>query len=151
MPAPGSGALSRFLLPFSAFLLAATAAIARDEEPLEPDRAFPVTARVIVDGPRATVIDLRFAIRDGYYLYVDRFRIEAPGLPLGVPGLPVGIDKDDPFVGKSRILKGDATVHLPLRGRAAAGEHVVLVTAQGCAEGRVCYTPFTQEVRVTLP
>ena len=70
---------------------------------------------------------------------------------MGTPTLPAGIDKDDPFIGPSKILKGEGTVRLPLQGHAVAGEHAVRVTAQGCAEGRICYAPFTQVVRVVLP
>ena len=117
------------------------------DEPLEPEQAFPVDARVRAEG-----IDLAFRIADGYYLYGSRFRVEAErGLPVGPPQLPRGEPKDDPFIGRTEILRRAATIHLPFTGGARPGTYVLKVTAQGCAEDRVCYAPFTQVIRVTLP
>jgi len=110
-----------------------------------------VHASAVVAGPAVVAVDLRFAIRDGYYLYRERIRVEAPGLAAGTIVLPEGVTKDDPFVGRSRILRGSATVRLPLASPPAAGDYVLRVTAQGCAENRICYAPFTQLVPIALP
>jgi thiol:disulfide interchange protein DsbD len=130
----------------------ALGAAAPEGEPLEAEQAFPVEARLVVDSdgiPRR--IDLRFTIHDGYYLYANRFKVEAPGLPAGALTIPAGILKDDPFVGKSRILREAVTVEVPLAARPAPGQYSLAVTAQGCAENLVCYAPFTQSARIAIP
>ena len=116
-------------------------------EPLDPEKAFPVTARLAAGG-----VDLAFRIVEGYYLYADRFRVEAdPGLPVGAAQIPKGEPKDDPFIGRTEVLRHSATVRLPITGPAKPGTYAVKVTAQGCAEEKVCYAPFTQVVRVRVP
>ena len=140
-------------------LAAATATVAiasvaaePEREPLEPELAFPVTGRLVSDAKGAPRrVELRFAIHDGYYLYADRFRVEAPGLALGKLAVPAGTVKDDPFVGKSRIVRGSALLGVPLPERPGPGEYTLTVTAQGCAEDRVCYAPFSQPVRIVVP
>ena len=122
------------------------AAIAHDEEPVEPEVAFPLTASALAGG-----VELRLGIREGYYLYANRFRVDAPGLPGAELRIPAGVEKDDAFVGKSRILKGDVALLLSVPSSITPGEYEIRVTAQGCAEQRVCYAPFTQSVRVRLP
>jgi thiol:disulfide interchange protein DsbD len=147
-------ALIRALAAVVAVCLVAMAAhgAAFDDEPLEPERAFPVSAKVVTDRQaRALGIDLRFAIGEGYYLYKERFRVEAPGLPVGPLVLPAGMEKEDPFVGRSRIFRKATTLRLPFRAKPSPGEYELRVTAQGCAEERVCYAPFTQVVRVSVP
>jgi thiol:disulfide interchange protein DsbD len=140
-PLRGAGALCAALLALDA------AAAVRDEEPVEPEQAFPVAAA----SSTRNAVELRFAIRDGYYLYAERFRVAAEGLAPGAPRAPESIEKEDAFVGRTRILKGDARVVVPLLLPAPPGEYTLEVTAQGCAEQRVCYAPFTQSVRVHLP
>ena len=87
--------LSRLAL---ALLPAAALAAPPDGEPLDPEKAFPVTARVAAGG-----VDLAFRIVEGYYLYGDRFRVEVdPALPVGAARIPKGVPKDDPFIGPHR-------------------------------------------------
>lgn len=134
------------------WLAVASQAASTDDEPLEPERAFPVSAAVVTNRQAKLLgVDLRFAIADGYYLYKDRFRVEAKGLPVGALVLPVGVEKEDPFVGRSRIFRKVTTLRLPFRTKPAAGDYALRVTAQGCAEERVCYAPFTQVVRISIP
>lgn len=129
-----------------------TGASQASDEPLDPEEAFPVSAVAVKDRAGAiTGIDLRFRIEPGYYLYRDRFRIDAPGLRVGTPKVPAGIEKDDPFVGRSRIFRKAVTLRVPLMRAPPAGEYAVHVTAQGCAEDRVCYAPFTQTRRIVVP
>jgi thiol:disulfide interchange protein DsbD len=121
-------------------------------EPLEPELAFPAAGRVVNDArgePRR--VEVRFTILEGYYLYADRFKVDAPGLATGKLVAPPGVVKDDPFVGKSRILRKSAVLGLPLVERPASGEYTLTVVAQGCAENRVCYAPFPQAVRIAIP
>ncbi len=140
--------ITRLPAGFFAFAITAAALAAPPAgDPLDPEKAFPVTAHL-----SATGIDLVFRIAEGYYLYGDRFRVEPdPGLPVGNARIPKGEPKDDPFIGRTEILRRSVTVRLPFTGRVAPGTYAVKVTAQGCAEEKVCYSPFTQVVRVRVP
>ena len=134
-------------MPLSALVVAgALAAPIVADEPLEPEVAFQLTARPVAAG-----VELRFNVREGYYLYANRFRVEAPGLPYAGLRIPEGIEKDDAFVGKSRILRGEAVLLMPFAAPTPPGEYDIRVTAQGCADQRVCYAPFSQTARVRIP
>ncbi len=118
-------------------------------EPLDPEKAFPASARAVP----GSGFEIDFRILDGYYLYRDRFRVsvEPASLPVGAIVTPAGERKDDPFIGPAEILRRSARVRVPFTGSAKPGSYVLKVTAQGCAEDRVCYAPFTQVLRVSIP
>lgn len=130
------------------------------DEPLEPDRAFRPDARLVAGEPGAAGgterhgIDIEYTIAPGYYLYRSRLRFEVvpPTLLVGKPELPPGIEVDDPFIGKSFIYRDRVTIHLPFAvGVVRPGRYTVRITAQGCAEDRICYSPFPQAVTVNVP
>ena len=139
-------AVAALLVGVVAFAAAASSHIVA--EPLEPEKAFRLSAR---PAPDREAIVLHFSIEEGYYLYRDRFKVEAANLPVGTVVLPDGIEKDDPFVGRARILTRSAALRLPLTASVKPGTYRLKVTAQGCAEERVCYAPFTQTVTVRWP
>lgn len=145
-------------LAFLAALLAGAAAAAppASDEPLDPDKAFVPTARLVAGGPgnERHGIDVEYRIEPGYYLYRNRLRFEL--LPatvlIGPPEMPPGIEVDDPFLGKSAIFRDRVTIHLPFAVSVAKpGRYRVRITAQGCAEERLCYSAFPQEVVVNIP
>jgi thioredoxin:protein disulfide reductase len=140
--------ITRTAFPLLAFVTGLAFAAPPTGDPLDPEKAFPVSAF-----PSPKGIDLGFTIAEGYYLYGDRFRVDVdpPGLPSGPLQVPKGEVKDDPFVGRAVILRRQAFLHLPFASAPAPGTYTLKVTAQGCAEDKVCYAPFTQAVRVTLP
>lgn len=149
----------------SIFLMACMAGAAgaapRDaDEPLEPDEAFRPDARLVAGDPSATGgyerhgIDIEYRIAPGYYLYRNRlhFEISPSTLLIGPPEIPPGIEVDDPFLGRSAIFRERVTIHLPfVVSVAKSGHYKVRITAQGCAEDRICYSPFPQEVVVNIP
>lgn len=153
----------RRFAPVLAFALLASspaASPAGGDEPLEPDKAFRPHARLVAGEPSAGAgserhgIDIEYAIAPGYYLYRGKFRFEVspPTLLIGPPGIPAGIVVDDPYFGKSAIFRERVTVHLPFAvSIAKPGRYRVRITAQGCAEGLICYAPFSQEVVVNIP
>jgi thiol:disulfide interchange protein DsbD len=138
---------------------AALAAPIPADEPLEPDKAFRPQARLVAEpstaiGNERHGIDIDYRIAPGYYLYRSRLRFEVhpTDLLIGPPELPPGIEMDDPFVGKSVIFRDQVTIHLPfVVSIAKPGLYKVRITAQGCAEERLCYSPFPQEVVVNIP
>jgi thiol:disulfide interchange protein DsbD len=139
---------------------AALAAPAPADEPLDPDKAFVPSARLVAGTSGASPgverhgIDIEYRIEPGYYLYRNRLRFEL--LPatvlIGAPEMPPGIEVDDPFLGKSAIFRDRVLIHLPFAVSVAKpGKYRVRITAQGCAEERLCYSPFPQELVVNIP
>ena len=153
--------MKRFTLALAAACLAGAAVAAPNsaDEPLDPDKAFRPDARLVAGVPAAAGserhgIDIDYRIAPGYYLYRNRLRFEVwpPSLLIGPPELPPGIEVDDPFLGKSAIFRDSVTIHLPfVVSIARPGTYRVRITAQGCAEDRICYSPFPQEVVVNIP
>ncbi len=144
-----------FLSAVLALGLASTVARAADDL-LDPDAAFRPSARLVVPGPGEPRhgIDIDYRVADGYYLYRDRLRFEVvPSvLPVDAPEFPPALAMDDPFLGKTSIYREKVTIHLPFAASVApAGLYRVRITAQGCAENRFCYSPFRQEVGLTIP
>lgn len=137
---------------------AAIAAPASSDDPLEPDQAFRPSAQLVAGdataGSQRHGIDIEYRIAPGYYLYRSRLKFElSPSTVLvGAPELPPGIEVDDPFLGKSAIFRESVTIHLPFAVSVVKpGRYKVKITAQGCAEDRLCYSPFPQEVVVNIP
>ena len=135
---------------------AGVASAAVSDEPLDPDDAFRASVRLAVGSPTKNGrpgFTLTYRIAEGYYLYRDRFQVSIdPGnLKLDAPRLPRGLTKDDPFVGRSEIYRKGVTFHVPFSGKPIPGAYTLTVVAQGCMEDRICYAPFTQELRANIP
>jgi thiol:disulfide interchange protein DsbD len=135
------------------------AAPVQSDEPLQPDQAFRPGARLVAGEPSARGaerhgIDVEYRIAPGYYLYRDRLRFSLSPATLltGPPEFPPGVEIDDQFLGKSVIYRDRVAIHIPfLVSMAKPGRYKVRITAQGCAENRLCYAPFPQEVVVNVP
>ena len=102
---------------------------------LEPEKAFRFSARSV----DASLVEVRFAIAEGYYMYRDRMRFEAQGARLGKPEFPPGIAHKDDFFGEQQIYRKDVRIRIPVQG---AGAFDLKVTSQGCADIGVCYVPM---------
>jgi thiol:disulfide interchange protein DsbD len=132
-------------LAFLALLYCAAAAHA--EEPLPPEQAFRLSARML-DG--ATLV-VRYDIAPGYYMYRDKFRFEAPPAELGAPALPPGKIKEDEFFGKVETYRDRVEMKVPLQAGAALPAVLDLkATSQGCADLGICYPPQEQKVQLRL-
>ena len=126
-----------------------------EDEFLDPDTAFVLSATAAGPG----VIEARWDIADGYYLYRDKFRFrpaEGSGATLGEAGFPKGTIKDDEYFGPMEVYYGSVLAHVPVAAAgvaaAAAGAAIdVDVTYQGCAEAGLCYPPITRTVSLLLP
>ena len=120
------------------------------DEFLDPDVAFRLAATA--EGPDR--VRLVWEIAPGYYLYRNRLKFELHPAEIltGPPEVPAGIEVDDPFLGKSAIFRDRVTIHIPFAvSIARPGHYRVRIVAQGCAEDRICYSPFVQEVAVNIP
>jgi len=121
-----------------------------DEEFLQPDQAFKVSAQA--DGPDAVLI--RWDIAEGYYLYQSKFRVDTDtvGIALGQPQLPEAEIKQDEFFGAVPIYHETLSVRVPVTRDPGAGNRLDLkLISQGCAEAGLCYPPHRQTLSVELP
>lgn len=137
---PGLGALWTGVL---ALLLIGPAPWARAAEDfLEPAQAF----RLQVRAAAADTVALRFAIAPGYYLYRERFALDAG--PVAVhPAYPAGqVKYDETFQKDVEVFHDEVEVPVRLSGVPAGGEARLQVTSQGCAERGLCYPPRTEAV-----
>lgn len=125
-------------------LLLQTAAAGADL--LEPDRAFRFSARLV--GPE--LIEVRYRIADGYYMYRDKFRFSATpeAVVLGAPELPPGKILEDEFFGRVETYRRDLTIRIALKGAANLKFFTLTAVSQGCADVGVCYVPLTQTIRL---
>lgn len=130
---------------------------ATPDDPLEADQAFRPTVRLVsgtADSSGRHGIDVEYRIATGYYLYRDRLRFEVlpATLLIAQAEFPRGLEIEDPFLGKSVIYREKAIIHLPFTvSSAKPGQYRVRITAQGCAENRLCYAPFVQELPLNIP
>lgn len=101
------------------------------------DEAFALTATLSPEG--LVVADWRMP--EGYYLYRERFRLEAEGgAELGEPVLPDGVRKTDEFFGDVEVYYGGVTARAPVL--ATDGPQLaVAIEYQGCADYGLCYPP----------
>ena len=133
----------------AALWLATATAVAADAELLPPEQAFRYSARAL----DSRMLEARFVVADGYYLYRDKFSfaVTPDGAVLGAPEMPAGKVKTDQFFGNVETYRGTVVVKLPLGG-AAPGQSVVLTAdSQGCADVGVCYPPTRQKLTLALP
>lgn len=101
------------------------------------DEAFVLTATLSPEG--LVVADWRML--EGYYLYRERFRLEAEGgAELGKLMLPDGVRKTDEFFGDVEVYYGGVTASAPVL--ATDGPQLaVAIEYQGCADYGLCYPP----------
>ena len=137
--------LIRLLIPLLLWLAAGLGHAAG--EPLEPEKAYPFSARAI----DARTIEARWQIVADYYMYRDkiRFTAEPATVTLGAPVFPAGKIKEDEFFGKVEIYRGEVKILIPVEAGSADGVTLKAVS-QGCWDQGVCYPPLTQQASVTL-
>ncbi|MFN3566232.1 MAG: protein-disulfide reductase DsbD [Burkholderiaceae bacterium] len=122
------------------------AAIAADDDFLDPEKAFEFSARVV----DARTIEARWKIADGYFMYREKVSFAADnGVALGAPELPRGKVKFDSNFNKEVETHRDALiVRIPVAG--GGGEFTLTATSQGCADRGLCYPPQAQTARLVL-
>jgi thioredoxin:protein disulfide reductase len=136
-------AMSRWLLT-----LLALSTLARAAEPLPPDQAFRMSARV-VDNDK---IEARWKIADDYYMYRDKFKFSLDGGTLGPVKLPRGKLKEDETFGTVETFRKEVVVTLPVTAKQGGDGRLTLKTvSQGCWDGGICYPPLSQTATLELP
>jgi thioredoxin:protein disulfide reductase len=122
---------------------------AADAPLLPPEQAFRFSARALDD----RLLEMRFTIADGYYLYRDKVKFTAPsgGPELGAVDLPPGKVKHDQFFGNVETYRGTVVVKMPMTGAVAGQSIDVAAESQGCADVGVCYPPTRQKLTLAVP
>ncbi|RPI40286.1 MAG: thiol:disulfide interchange protein, partial [Betaproteobacteria bacterium] len=121
--------------------------VAQAEEPLPPEQAFRLSARML----DAQTVLVRYDIVRGYYMYRDKFAFEAPPAALGAPELPAGTPKDDPIFGPVQIFRDRVEIQIPIEHAGAVPDVLRLkATSQGCADLGICYPPQEQTLALKL-
>jgi thiol:disulfide interchange protein DsbD len=123
----------------SAYALSPAAA----DDLLAPEQAFRFSARLIEPG----LVEVRYRIADGYYMYRDKFRFTAIPQSAGLreARFPPGKIKDDEFFGRVETYRDELIIRLPVK---SAGGFTLKAVSQGCADAGVCYIPLTQTARL---
>ena len=136
--------ISRLLLFIVILLLVIPPAAA---DPVEPERAFALSARMI----DATTVEVRFDVRRDYYLYRDKFRFESPeDITFGDVVYPAGTAYRDEFFGDTVIHRGRVNILVPVEAPEGMQTFSLVAHSQGCWDGGICYPPMSQTVAVDL-
>ena len=121
-------------------LLAASARVRAADEFLDPEVAFKLSARA-ADAER---IEVSFEIAPGYYLYGDKFSIDAEPGPVRVLDLQVPKGKikfDETFQKDVETFRDAVTLTVRL-AREGGAPFKLVVGNQGCADKGLCYPPM---------
>ena len=141
----------RIVARFSVELLLAAGAVCAlssiaADDLLAPEQAFRFSARLIEPG----LVEVRYRIADGYYMYRDKFRFTVipQSAGLGEARFPPGKVTDDEFFGRVETYRGEVVIRLPVKSSAGI---TLKAVSQGCADVGVCYIPVTQTARLVPP
>ncbi|KNZ33865.1 MAG: hypothetical protein AD742_03815 [Methylibium sp. NZG] len=139
--------MKRILLLLATFALLAMGAGARAaDEFLDPEVAFKLSARA-AEGGR---VEVRFDIAPGYYLYGEKFSVEAQPDAARVSGLQVPKGKikfDETFQKDVEYFRDSATLVASLAS-APTSAFKLVVGNQGCADKGLCYPPQQRSFKV---
>lgn len=113
-----------------------------EQDFLPPDVAFHISTHL--DGD---VLQIRWVIADGYFLYRNKIQVRAasPDLIVGSPVLPAGTRFNDKNFGLQDVYFQQATIFVPFT-RTDYGAHPVQIQVdyQGCAQSGFCYPPISK-------
>lgn len=112
------------------------------DEYLEPEAAFKFSARMNDAG----MVEVKYTIADGYYMYRERFDFKAAGAQLGTPDIPPGeIKFDDTFKKDVETYRKSVTIKLPVQTN---GAFTLTAISQGCADKGLCYAPMESQAKL---
>jgi thiol:disulfide interchange protein DsbD len=115
-------------------------------EPLTVDKAFKFSVNAI--NPDTLLVT--WDIHPEYYLYDNKFFIDAKGAEIGKVTFPEGTLKDDPLFGEVQIHKNRLELEIPLIN--IQSQNITFTAKyQGCWTGGVCYPPQEKNIDLTLP
>lgn len=135
-------------------LALALASLASPAQTSDPGELPPVDSvfKPSVSAPSRDLIEVRWQIAPGYYLYRHRTQVEPlGGFTAGTLQIPAGEKHHDEFFGDVETYRGELKVALPGSANANAERIALRIKYQGCADIGLCYPPQTRTVNVQLP
>ncbi|NLC36483.1 MAG: protein-disulfide reductase DsbD [Alcaligenaceae bacterium] len=139
------------LLLVAIFMLASP--VRADYEFLDPEDAFRFSAAASAPA----TLDLHYAIAPEYYMYRERFEIQAPDGVVVDTQYPPGLVVYDPTFDKDmEVYYGQVTVRVHLADATSpaappAGQPLTLaIISQGCADAGLCYPPESRELQIAV-
>ena len=121
---------------------------AAQEQPLPPEQAFVVTAKL----KGANVVAVEIIPAKKHYLYKSKTRFalkNSPGASIRDVVLSSGEIKDDPFFGRIEVYKGTARADITLDRKPSAGGMTLIAYFQGCNEALgICYPPLERSIEL---
>lgn len=117
-------------------------------DPIEPEKAFAMTARAL--DPQT--VEVVFTVAKDYYLYGDKFRLyaEPASVVLGEPDRPPGKIKKDEFFGEVETYRKTLRMLVPVTAPPEITRFELTVSSQGCWDGGICYPPTEQIAMIDL-
>lgn len=91
-------------------------------------------------------VRLTWQVTDGYYLYQERFSVNAENADIGEVQMRQGTPYQDEFFGEVNIYTEPVTLTVPVI--AQQGSAKLLVQYQGCAKAGFCYPPETKVIEL---
>ena len=121
---------------------------AAQEQPLPPEQAFVVTAKL----KSANVVAVEIIPAKKHYLYKSKTRFalkNSPGVSIRDVVLSSGEIKDDPFFGRIEVYRGTARADITLNRKPSAGGMTLIAYCQGCNEALgICYPPLERSIEL---
>lgn len=126
-------------------------ALAAQEQPLPPEQAFIVTAKL----KSANVVSVEIIPAKKHYLYKSKTRFalkNSPGVSIREVALSSGEIKDDPFFGRIEVYKETVRANITLDRKPSAGGMTLIAYFQGCNEELgICYPPLERSIELKFP
>ena len=92
------------------------------------------------------VLQLRWLIHQGYYLYRDRLNVVGGAKEASLT-FPQGKLKHDEIFGEVEVYYDELVVNLPLSEDLMGDSNKLTVGYQGCADAGLCYPPQVRNIR----
>jgi len=113
--------------------------------PLPADQAFRFSASVSKPGE----LFLQWQIAPGYYLYHDKFQLQAQQGKIGSIDWPATISKTDPLR-NAPYLAYQGLIKIAVPFKPTGGPIRLKVHYQGCSEDGFCYAPIDKLVKISF-
>ena len=137
-----------FLYTLLAWITWGTVSVAKTTAPLPTDQAFVFSATAKQSNDQSNVIDAKWQIAPGYYLYRDKFDFSVTPAAVVEAAYPKTEFKNDGKNGQRAVYAGD--ISIPLTVSTDAKTVNLTVNYQGCSKSGFCYPPVKKTVQIGL-
>jgi thioredoxin:protein disulfide reductase len=140
--------LQIIFLCFVSLFIHPAAALA-EEELLQPDQAFKISAKAV----SSDQLEISWDIAEGYYLYRNKmqFKSKTGQISAVTPIFPAGETKHDENYGEVVIYRNNLRIPVSITTASQVSSIQLLVQYQGCADRGICYPPQKKTFDITLP